>query len=96
MFVDQPWTLELPDISSAAAVIALGVFSTGIAYLIFFRILAVAGATNIALVTLLLPVSAILLGWLFLSEIFLTNHFVGMDFIAADLVVFDGRRFILI
>ncbi|MDO7585495.1 MAG: EamA family transporter, partial [Oceanospirillaceae bacterium] len=51
-----------------AAIISLAVFSTAAAYILYFKLLASAGATNILLVTLLVPVSAILLGWLFLEE----------------------------
>jgi len=73
------------------AAIALGVICTGLAYLLYFGILARAGATNISLVTFLVPVSAILLGWLFLGERLGPAHVLGMALIAAGLMLIDGR-----
>ncbi len=71
--------------------IALGVLSTVLAYVLYFQILSRAGATNIALVTLLVPVSAIFLGWLILNETLEFNHIVGMSLIALGLLAIDGR-----
>jgi drug/metabolite transporter (DMT)-like permease len=74
-----------------AAIISLAVFSTAAAYILYFKLLASAGATNILLVTLLVPVSAILLGWLFLEESLQTPHIIGMTMIALGLSAIDGR-----
>ena len=74
-----------------AAIISLAVFSTAAAYILYFKLLASAGATNILLVTLLVPVSAILLGWLFLKESLQTPHIIGMAMIALGLSAIDGR-----
>ena len=65
--------------------------ATALGYLLYFRILARAGATNLLLVTFLIPVSAILLGWLVLSEQLAVRHFVGMLAIALGLAAIDGR-----
>lgn len=73
-----------------AAIISLAVFSTAAAYILYFKLLASAGATNILLVTLLVPVSAILLGWLFLEESLQTPHIIGMAMIALGLSAIDG------
>lgn len=73
------------------AILGLGVVSTAIAYVIYFKILELAGATNVLLVTLLVPVSAILLGSLFLNETLEIIHFVGMALIALGLSAIDGR-----
>lgn len=73
------------------AVVALGVICTGLAYVLYFRILARAGATNLSLVTFLVPVSAILLGWLFLKESLGPAHLLGVVMIAAGLALIDGR-----
>ena len=66
--LDQPWTHALPSPPTIAAVVGLGAFSTALAYLLYFRVLARAGATNTSLVTFLIPVSAILLGVFALGE----------------------------
>jgi drug/metabolite transporter (DMT)-like permease len=65
--------------------------STALAYVIFFRILATAGATNLLLVTLLIPVSAILLGTAILGERLAAGHFAGMALIGLGLAAIDGR-----
>tara|TARA_A100001037_G_scaffold204920_1_gene183313 strand:+ start:2375 stop:3310 length:936 start_codon:yes stop_codon:yes gene_type:complete len=91
LVVDQPWALALPDGWTIGAVIALALFSTVLAYVIYFRILATAGATNLLLVTFLVPVSAILLGTLILGEQLDVRHFTGMALISVGLAVIDGR-----
>ncbi|MBX9467176.1 MAG: DMT family transporter [Rhizobium sp.] len=89
--VEQPWTLTAPGLPTMAALVAIALISTALAYIIFFRILASAGATNLMLVTFLIPVSAILLGWLFLGEVLAPQHFIGMATIVAGLILIDGR-----
>jgi drug/metabolite transporter (DMT)-like permease len=73
------------------AIVGLAVLSTAVAYVLYFKILASAGATNLLLVTLLVPVSAILLGSLLLNETLEVVHFVGMALIALGLSAIDGR-----
>ena len=73
------------------SVATLGILCTGLAYVLYFRILARAGATNLSLVTFLVPVSAILLGWLFLNETLGPAHLLGVGMIAAGLALIDGR-----
>jgi drug/metabolite transporter (DMT)-like permease len=89
--IDQPWTLPLPSGKAIAALVALAALSTALGYLIFFRILSRAGATNVSLVTFLIPVSAILLGTLVLGEQLAARHFAGMAAIALGLAAIDGR-----
>ena len=66
--VDRPWTLPMPGMAAIGALVGVAALSTALAYVLYFRILATAGATNLLLVTFLIPVSAILLGILFLGE----------------------------
>ncbi len=73
------------------AIALMAVFSTAFAYILYFRLIASAGATNAILVTLLIPVTAILLGAAFLDERLEWSHFVGMMVIGAGLAVIDGR-----
>ncbi|MGV8938826.1 MAG: DMT family transporter [Allorhizobium sp.] len=93
IFIDQPWHQAMPPLSAIAAVLALALISTAFAYILYFRIMALAGATNTSLVTLLVPPSAILLGVLFLGERFQLADIGGMVLIGAGLVVLDGRNF---
>jgi drug/metabolite transporter (DMT)-like permease len=89
--VDRPWTLAPPSLAAWGAVIGIATLSTALAYILYFRILATAGATNLVLVTFLIPVSAILLGWLVLGERLDPRHFLGMALIGAGLAAIDGR-----
>lgn len=93
LLVDQPWTLGAPSLGAGFAIIALAVVSTALAYVVFFRLLASVGAVNVALVTLLMPMSAILLGATFLDERLEGHHYAGMVLIGAGLLAVDGRLF---
>ena len=90
LFVEQPWNLS-PSGTSFMAIFGLAAISTSLAYIIYFRVLATAGATNILLVTFLIPLSAILLGATVLGEQLGWNAFVGMGLIFAGLIAIDGR-----
>jgi drug/metabolite transporter (DMT)-like permease len=91
LIVDRPWTLAMPSTGAIVSLAALGLVSTAFAYLIFFRLLARAGATNVGLVTFLIPVSAILLGVLVLGETLAMRHMAGMALIGGGLILIDGR-----
>ncbi|PTW47736.1 DMT family transporter [Rhodovulum kholense] len=93
LIADRPWTLPMPGTATCAAVLGLAVLSTALAYLLYFRILARAGATSLSLVTFLIPVSAILLGGLVLGERLAPTDFAGMACIALGLAAVDGRLF---
>lgn len=90
LLLEQPWTLT-PGIVGWGAVLGLALLSTALAFLIYFRILAAAGATNIALVTFLVPVSAIALGALFLGERLGWDALAGMGLIFLGIAAVDGR-----
>lgn len=87
----EPHFPQEPHYSSVLSVLSIAVFSTALAYILFFKILGGAGATNISLVTLLVPVSAIFLGSMFLGEVLGLYHVLGMICIFAGLVCIDGR-----
>ncbi len=89
--VELPWTMAMPGAATWGALSALALVSTAAAYVIYFRILAAAGATNILLVTLLVPVSALWLGTAILGERLDWRHFVGMALIGLGLAAIDGR-----
>ena len=91
LILNQPWNLSSPSIHGWEALIGIAVLSTALAYVIYFRILATAGATNTMLVTFLVPISAILLGVVFLKEAFTAQTFGGMILIGAGLAAIDGR-----
>ncbi len=89
--IEQPWTRELPGIPAWLSLIGLGALSTALAYLVFFRILARSGATNVMLVTLLMPISTVVLGHFVLGEVLDGREVFGALVIASALLVIDGR-----
>ena len=91
LLADAPWRLAMPGAAVWLALAGLALLSTALAYIIFFRLLASAGASNTSLVTLLIPVSAVLLGVLLLGERVSAAQAVGMALIGLGLVAIDGR-----
>jgi drug/metabolite transporter (DMT)-like permease len=89
--IDRPWTLPMPSGAVVASVLAIAAFSTALAYIVYFRILAGAGATNVLLVTLLVPVTSVVLGALILHERLMMRQFFGFALIALGLAFIDGR-----
>ena len=94
--VDRPWQLALPGVEVWTAIVGLALLSTALAYVLYFRILATAGATNLLLVTFLIPVSALLLGSLVLGERLDPKQFLSMVLIGLALTAIDGRPLTLL
>jgi drug/metabolite transporter (DMT)-like permease len=88
---DRFWHLPLPPAPGLLAVLGLAVISTALAYIVFFRISASAGPSNVMLVTLLIPVTATALGVLVLGEALTAYQVAGALIIASGLIVIDGR-----
>ena len=91
LLVDRPWTLAMPGLPVWGAILGIASLSTALGYVVYFRILATAGATNVLLVTFLNPVTAILLGTLVLGERLEPRHALGMALIGVGLAAIDGR-----
>ncbi|WP_421990804.1 DMT family transporter [Roseococcus sp.] len=81
----------MPGTGTILALVGLALLSTALAYVLYFRLLALAGPVNLLLVTLVIPAFAILLGAAALGERLGTQHLVGMGMIAAGLALIDGR-----
>jgi drug/metabolite transporter (DMT)-like permease len=88
---ERPWQAGLPKPDALAAILALAVFSTALAYILYFQLIEKAGATNAILVTFLIPATAILLGATILGEVLAMRHFIGLALIVAGLAFIDGR-----
>jgi drug/metabolite transporter (DMT)-like permease len=93
LIVDRPWTLALPGPEIWAATAGMVLVSTVFAYILYFRLVERAGASNSLLVTFTIPIVAILLGVLVLGEALLPKHLGGMALIALGLAAIDGRPF---
>jgi drug/metabolite transporter (DMT)-like permease len=90
LWADSPLTLS-PSALSLVAVAAQAAVGTALAYWLYFRILKTAGATNLLLVTLLMPPAALLLGAVFAAERFAWSAFGGLGLIFLGLAAIDGR-----
>ena len=89
--VDQPWTLAAPSAWALWSIVAMAVFGTALAYIVFFTLMARAGASNVMLVTLLIPVTALALGAVFLGEVIRVREVLGALIIGLGLLCIDGR-----
>ena len=91
LLMENPGELSAPTLEMFISLVGLSVLCTALAYVLFFKILASAGATNVSLVTFLVPVSAIVLGIVWLGETLSFNNIVGMICIVIGLTLIDGR-----
>jgi drug/metabolite transporter (DMT)-like permease len=91
LLFDRPSILLEASNAAIWAMVSLALFSSALAYLIYFRVIGRAGATNALLVTFLVPVSAILLGPLLLNETLDARQLGGMTAIFIGLAAIDGR-----
>jgi drug/metabolite transporter (DMT)-like permease len=93
LWIDGPQDIMGLSFNAAASMFGLAVLCTSFAYILYFRILERAGATNISLVTFLVPISAIILGVLVLEERIFIKEIMGMTLIGMGLAIIDGRLF---
>lgn len=91
VIVDRPWTLPMPGAEIWAATAGMVLVSTVFAYVLYFRLVERAGASNSLLVTFTIPIVAIWLGVTVLGEALLPKHLLGMALIALGLAAIDGR-----
>ena len=89
--VERPDQLANPSLQAWLSIVCLGVFCTALGYILFFKILSSSGATNVVLVTFLVPITASFLGWLILNEQLHSRYSIGMGFIGLGLAAIDGR-----
>jgi drug/metabolite transporter (DMT)-like permease len=95
IIIDSPWSVR-PSFEALSALLGIAIISTAIAYLLYFHLLATAGATNVLLVTFLIPISALLLGVGMLGEVIKVLEYAGMGCIFLGLIIIDGRALNLV
>ncbi len=91
LWFDPPWLMPQPTHMAILSLLVLGICCTGLAYILFFQVLARAGATAVSLVTFMIPPSAIAMGVLVLGENLTIAQLVGMGLIGTGLAAVDGR-----
>jgi drug/metabolite transporter (DMT)-like permease len=90
--VDRPWEHAAPPAAAALlAIVGMGVLGSALPSLCHFTVLQRAGATNASLVTLIMPLTPILLGGLLLGERLSATDIAGALIIATALLIIDGR-----
>ena len=94
--VERPWQLPMPGATTWLSMAGLAALSTALAYIVFFQILRRSGSSNVMLVTLLIPVTALLLGYLVLGESISSREIAGAIVIGSALLLIDGRVFDLV
>jgi drug/metabolite transporter (DMT)-like permease len=90
---DRPWQHAPPSAAALAAIAAMGVLGSALPSLCHFTVLQRAGATNASLVTLIMPLTPILLGGVLLGERLSATDIAGALTVAAALIIIDGRPF---
>jgi len=93
LLIDRPWNLAMPHPDVWAAWLAIALVNTALAYVVYYRMVANVGVTYISLVTLLIPVIALMLGAVFLNESVSGQALAGMAIIALGLAATDERLF---
>jgi drug/metabolite transporter (DMT)-like permease len=93
LLFEQPWRMAPPSERTWLAIAAMGILSSAFASLCHFTVLRRAGATNAMLVTIILPLTPIVLGSLLLGEQITVRQLIGGLIIAFALVIIDGRLF---
>ena len=91
MVIDRPWNLPAPSGTVLGAILGMGLLGSAFAPLCHFTVLRRAGATNASLVTLIMPLTPVLLGAAFLGERLTPREMAGALVIAAALIIIDGR-----
>lgn len=91
LVLERPWSLPAPSWAGVGAIVGIGVFGTALASLCHYTVLRRAGATNALVVTLIMPLTPIVLGGVFLGERIGARDLTGAAIIAAALLIIDGR-----
>ena len=92
LIVEGPISVSL-DARTWAAIGYYAIIATAFAYLLYYRVLAMAGSGNLMLCTLLVAPVAIILGAVVLDEALPVQAYAGFALIAAGLLILDGRLF---
>ena len=83
--------LAVFDLKFILILFGLSIAGTAIAYIVYFRILELAGAANLMLVTIIVPVFAILIDVALLEKWISKQTFAGFILISLGLLLIDGR-----
>lgn len=91
MVIDRPWRLD-PAIDAWIAAIALGIFATGLATWIYFKVVSDCGPGFLSIINYLIPVIAFAAGVAFLGEPAQAHQFLGVLVIFAGIALSQPRQ----
>ncbi len=89
--IEKPFALPVPEARAWLAVIAMGLLGSGLAPLCHFTVLRRAGPVNSMLASIVVPITPVVLGALFLGERLSLRELCGGLIIAGGLLIIDGR-----
>lgn len=90
MLFDKPWTLDRPSPAALGSLFLLGILGTGLAFIVYYRLLETAGPTYIAMVTYVIPIFGVILGVLVLNEQLTWYALGGFILILLGVMVVNG------
>jgi drug/metabolite transporter (DMT)-like permease len=90
LWLDRPFSMTLPSLPALGSWLALSVFGTAIAFIVYYRLVETAAASFVSMVTYIVPVFGVLLGVLVLHEQLTWNTYVGFGLILVGVMVVNG------
>ena len=90
LLVDQPYQLAFPSLPAVSSLFALAIIGTGLAFIVYYRLLETTPASSMAMVTYLIPVFGIFLGVVVLNESLRWNAYVGCSLILIGVMVVNN------
>lgn len=90
LLVDRPWTMESPSAAALGSLVALGIFGTGLAFIVYYRLIETADSTYVSMVTYIIPVFGVILGVLVLDEQLTWHTLAGFALILFGVMVVNG------
>ncbi|HNS39160.1 MAG: DMT family transporter [Anaerolineae bacterium] len=90
LLVDRPWTMESPSAAALGSLVALGILGTGLAFIVYYRLIETADSTYVSMVTYIIPVFGVILGVLVLDEQLTWHTLAGFALILFGVMVVNG------
>ena len=90
VIIDRPWTLPTPSAAALGSLVALGIMGTGLAFIVYYRLIESADSTYVSMVTYVIPVFGVILGVLVLNEQLTWYALAGFALILLGVMVVNG------
>lgn len=90
ILIDRPWQMGLPSVNAIGAVLALALFGTALSYVVYYRLIGQMSASQVSMVTYLVPIVGLVLGIVVLNEQVAWNAYLGCGFILVGVMIVNG------